>query len=116
MSQPGEKPDARRLARAAFQSDSARDRLYVMPLQDGQLDPHASGIWHGDPDSLSPDYTTVADWPTPKDFAPLIKAAREAGNLPLVHQLLEDQRYCTAMRRKIRSADRLSQGRRQPAS
>jgi hypothetical protein len=74
------------------------------------------GIWHGDPDRLSPELTSLADWPTPSAFAPLISAALAAGNIAAFVQLREDQRYCAAMRRKLRQAERLKMIAEQPDS
>ena len=68
----------------------------------------AAAIWHGDPDLESPEGTSLRDWPTASAFAPLIAAALRVGDMGLVSQLRADQRYCAAMRRKIRRAQAAS--------
>jgi hypothetical protein len=44
----------------------------------------------------------LEDWPLPREFAPLIAAAAAAGDETLVRQFRDDQRFCSAMRRKLR--------------
>jgi hypothetical protein len=79
----------------------SRPPLYLVPpvQASGQ-----AAIWHGDPDSESPQGTVLRDWPTARAFAPLIAAALHVGDMGLVRQLRADQRYCAEMRRKIRRA------------
>ena len=101
MTQSVEHENARRRAGSKPQVGQPRPPIYMVPP------PPTTGIstiWHGDPDFESPEGTTLRDWPTARAFAPLIAAAVRVGNADLVKQLRADQRYCAAMRRKIRQA------------
>jgi hypothetical protein len=82
------------------QRDEEPRRLFLMPRL---------GSRHKTPlpcselrESLTPDGTVLEDWPLPREFAPLIAAAAAAGDETLVRQLRDDQRFCSAMRRKLR--------------
>ncbi len=101
MTRSVERENARRSAGSEPQVALSRPPLRLMPPGESA---GSAAIWHGDSDLESPAGTTLRDWPTARAFAPLIAAALRAGDMDLVRQLRADQRYCAAMRRKIRLA------------
>lgn len=105
MTQSVDHENARRRADSEPLVGLSRPPLYVVPRRQSS---DAAAIWHGDPDLESPEGTSLRDWPTASAFAPLIAAALRVGDVGLVSQLRADQRYCAAMRRKIRRAQAAS--------
>jgi hypothetical protein len=110
MSQLRDQADAQRRARGETLGQAGRERLHLLPQVEHAGEPLAASLWQGDPDGLSPHLTSLADWPVPSAFTPLINAALAAGNYVAAEQLRQDQRLCTAMRRKLRKAERSGAG------
>ena len=99
ITQSMEHKNAHHHARTETQAGPSRPLLYLVPPTQPS---GATAIWQGDPDLLSPEGTSLRDWPTARAFAPLIAAATRAGDTEMAKQLRADLRYCAAMRRKIR--------------
>jgi hypothetical protein len=86
-------------ARMLHQRDQQPRRLFLVPRPDSS---HATPLPGSElRESLTPDGTVLEDWPLPREFAPLIAAAAAAGDETLLRQLRDDQRFCSAMRRKL---------------
>jgi hypothetical protein len=81
--------------------------LFVVPTLLEPTSPLNASIWPGDPNIMSPNDTSLEDWPRERDFTPLIKAAFASGDVALVKQLREDQEFCATMRRKLLRAAKL---------